>query len=121
MGYSSPAGLPPSAAWSLSRIAFEAGRGSRKVSVTSCCAAHTNPNSRRSAPSSSRNELALKAKICAVSPYLLLLRSEPKFSAKVRDIDFSEFRTLDAVDLPPVIVGNSIRLASGVELGDALG
>jgi hypothetical protein len=63
----------------------------------------TNPNSRRSAPSSSRNELALKAKICAVSPYLLLLRSEPKFSAKVRDIDFSEFRTLDAVDLPPAV------------------
>jgi hypothetical protein len=46
------------------------------------------------------NELALKAKICAVSPYLLLLGSEPRFSAKVRDIDFSEFRTLDAVDLP---------------------
>lgn len=46
------------------------------------------------------NELALKAKICAVSQYLLLLGSEPKFSDKVREIDFSEFRTLDAVDLP---------------------
>jgi len=49
------------------------------------------------------NELALKARICAVSPYLLLLGSEPRFSAKVRDIDFSEFRTLDAVDLPAVV------------------
>lgn len=49
------------------------------------------------------NELALKGKICAVSPYLLLLGSEPRFSAKVRDIDFSEFRTLDAVDLPAAV------------------
>lgn len=46
------------------------------------------------------NELALKAKICAVSPYLLLLNSDPKFSTTARDIDFSELRTLDAVDLP---------------------
>lgn len=49
------------------------------------------------------NELALKAKICAVSPYLLLLGSEPRFSVKVRDINFSEFRTLDAVDLPAAV------------------
>lgn len=46
------------------------------------------------------NELALKAKICAVSPFLLLVNSNPKFSTTARDIDFSEFRTLDAVDLP---------------------
>ncbi|UGY02478.1 hypothetical protein [Bradyrhizobium quebecense] len=46
------------------------------------------------------NELALKAKICAVSPYLLLLNSNPKFSAVPGDIDFSELRTIDASDLP---------------------
>lgn len=46
------------------------------------------------------NELALKAKICAVSPYLLLLNSDPKFSTKAHDIEFSELRTIDAVDLP---------------------
>lgn len=49
------------------------------------------------------NELALKAKICAVSPFLLLLNSDPKFSTVGRDIDFSELRTLDAVDLPAAV------------------
>ncbi|MGJ4952480.1 hypothetical protein [Bradyrhizobium sp. HKCCYLS20291] len=49
------------------------------------------------------NELALKAMICAASPYMLLLGSEPRFSAKLRDIDFSEFRALDAVDLPAAV------------------
>ena len=49
------------------------------------------------------NELALKAKICAVSPYLLLLNSAPKFSTTARDMDFSELRTLDAVDLPAAV------------------
>jgi hypothetical protein len=41
VGYSSPACLPPSVTWRFSRIAFEAGRGGRKVSVTSCCSAHS--------------------------------------------------------------------------------
>ncbi|MER9694875.1 hypothetical protein NKJ16_23450 [Mesorhizobium sp. M0179] len=46
------------------------------------------------------NEIALKAMICRVSPFLLLLKSDPKFSIQNGDVDFSEFRTLDAVDLP---------------------
>ncbi|NVO12906.1 MAG: hypothetical protein HXX10_02610 [Rhodoplanes sp.] len=46
------------------------------------------------------NELALKARICAVSPYLLLLNSTPKLSTVPGDIDFSELRTIDASDLP---------------------
>jgi hypothetical protein len=46
------------------------------------------------------NELALKAKICAVSPFLLLVGSGVKFGAKANDVDYSEFKTLDAVELP---------------------
>ena len=49
------------------------------------------------------NELALKARICSVSPYLLLIRSDPKFSSIPRDVDFAEYRTLDAVDLPAAV------------------
>jgi hypothetical protein len=48
-------------------------------------------------------ELALKARICAVSPYLLLLDSGMKLSASPKQIDFSELRTLDAVDLPGAV------------------
>lgn len=49
------------------------------------------------------NELALKARLCQVSPYLLLLNSEPNLSTKGGDIDFTAFRTLDAVDLPAAV------------------
>ena len=49
------------------------------------------------------NELALKARLCQVSPYLLLLNSDAKFSTKGDDIDFTTFRTIDAVDLPAAI------------------
>jgi hypothetical protein len=49
------------------------------------------------------NELALKAKTCEVSPFLLLLGNPPKFSKSQSDIDFSDFRTLDAVDLPGAV------------------
>jgi len=52
------------------------------------------------------NELALKARICQVSPYLLILRSDTKFSNIPKDFDFAEFRTLDAVELPAAV--NSI-------------
>jgi len=45
------------------------------------------------------NELALKARVCEVSPYLLLVRSDLKFSQKAKDIDFSDLKTLDAIDL----------------------
>jgi hypothetical protein len=49
------------------------------------------------------NELELKARICGVSPYLLLSRNESKLSAKPKDVDFSEFKTIDAVDLPGAV------------------
>lgn len=52
------------------------------------------------------NELALKARICQVSPYLLILRTDTKFSTTPKDVDFAEFRTLDAVELPAAV--NSI-------------
>ncbi|UYW27706.1 hypothetical protein OKC48_04120 [Methylorubrum extorquens] len=47
-------------------------------------------------------EIALKARICAVSPFLLLLGSEVKSWAKPNG-DFTDFRTLDAVDLIRVV------------------
>ena len=46
------------------------------------------------------NEMALKARICAVSPYLLLLNTENKFSTLPKSVDFFSLRTLDAIDLP---------------------
>lgn len=49
------------------------------------------------------NELALKARICAVSPYLLLLGNGSSFGKSSVDIDFSELRTIDAVDLPNAV------------------
>ena len=49
------------------------------------------------------NELALKAKICEVSPYLLLIRNDTKFRTKHKDVEFSEFKTLDAVELPSAV------------------
>ncbi len=49
------------------------------------------------------NELALRAKICSVSPYLLLINTENKFRASAEHTDFTELRTLDAVDLPSVV------------------
>lgn len=48
-------------------------------------------------------ELALKSRICAVSPYLLLLGNEPRFKASQKDFDYTEFRTIDAVDLPSAV------------------
>jgi hypothetical protein len=49
------------------------------------------------------NELALKAKICEISPFLLLLGSDGKFGKSGNDIDFSDLRTIDAVDLPGAV------------------
>ncbi|OYW34713.1 MAG: hypothetical protein B7Z41_01250 [Rhizobiales bacterium 12-66-7] len=48
-------------------------------------------------------ELALKARVCAISPFLLLLDTGIKLSANPKQIDFSELRTLDAVDLPGAV------------------
>jgi len=49
------------------------------------------------------NELALKAKLCKVSPFLLLLGGETKFKSSEKDIDFSSLRTLSAIDLVGVV------------------
>ncbi|WP_157059047.1 hypothetical protein [Loktanella sp. 5RATIMAR09] len=49
------------------------------------------------------NELALKSRVCEVSPYLLILGNEPKFKITQEDLDFTDFRTIDAVDLPAVV------------------
>jgi hypothetical protein len=49
------------------------------------------------------SELSLRAKICEVSPYLLLLNTENKFKHTVGKVDFTELRTVDAVDLPLVV------------------
>src|ERR1700741_1495595 len=50
-------------------------------------------------------EIALKAKICAVSPFLLLFGSDVRTWPK-SDADFTQFRTLDASDL--VKVANTV-------------
>jgi hypothetical protein len=49
------------------------------------------------------NELALKARIAAVSPYLLLVNNEMPFSSTSKPIEFASLRTLDAVDLPRAV------------------
>jgi hypothetical protein len=49
------------------------------------------------------NELALKSRIAAVSPYLLLLNNHLVFSAIGSDTEFASLRTLDAVDLPKAV------------------
>jgi hypothetical protein len=49
------------------------------------------------------NEIALKARIVGVSPYLLLLNNDVAFGAAGKDIEFSSLRTLDAVDLPRAV------------------
>lgn len=49
------------------------------------------------------NELALKARICEVSPFLLLCQNENRYSVRRKDLDFSDMRTIDAVDLPRAI------------------
>jgi hypothetical protein len=46
------------------------------------------------------NEMALKARIWAVSPYLLLLNADNKFSTMPKSVEFFSLRTLDAIDLP---------------------
>ena len=49
------------------------------------------------------SELALKARICEVSPFLLLLGNSSSFGESESDLDFSELRTIDAVDLPNAV------------------
>jgi hypothetical protein len=47
-------------------------------------------------------EISLKAKICSVSPFLLLLGSDVRTWPK-SDADFAQFRTIDASDLAKVV------------------
>lgn len=49
------------------------------------------------------NELALKARIAAVSPYLLLLNNDIPSKGNNAAIEFSGLRTLDATDLPKAV------------------
>lgn len=51
-------------------------------------------------------ELKLKSLICEVSPFLLIKEHDKKFRQEARDYDFSEFITVDAVQLPSFV--NSI-------------
>ena len=48
------------------------------------------------------NELFLRGKLCEVSPYLLLVNTNNSFS-RGREVDFTELRTVDAVDLPKIV------------------
>ena len=50
------------------------------------------------------NELALKSKICSVSPYLLLLGSDLKFKQSAQEIRFDDLPTLDAYILPNAVI-----------------
>ncbi|SLN19800.1 hypothetical protein PSM7751_00636 [Pseudooceanicola marinus] len=49
------------------------------------------------------SELAMKATLCEVSPYLLLLGHGDALKSGKTNIDFSDLRTIDAVDLPNAI------------------
>jgi hypothetical protein len=49
------------------------------------------------------SELRLKAIICDVSPYLLLINSQINLPNSKTSLDFSELRTIDAVDLPSAV------------------
>lgn len=60
------------------------------------------------------NEIALKARIVAVSPYLLLLNNDVSFKGAGKNIEFATLRTLDAVDLP-----KAVNLLTGTGLSQA--
>lgn len=49
------------------------------------------------------NELALKARLCAVSPYLLLLENPIPLSAEPKPLDFFDLRTIDAQRLTQAV------------------
>lgn len=51
-------------------------------------------------------ELKLKSIVCEISPFLLIKEQDKKFKQEARDYDFSEFLTVDAVQLPSFV--NSI-------------
>lgn len=41
--------------------------------------------------------------MAAVSPYLLLLKADSRFSLTIKDVDFSTLKTLDATELPGAV------------------
>ena len=59
------------------------------------------------------NELALKGRICEISPFLLILDSDLPLSALPKDIDFADLRTMDAVDLPKAVNSLCAKPISG--------
>ena len=48
-------------------------------------------------------EIAMKAKVAEISPYLLLAGGDFNFSKSKDVVDFSDFRTISAVDLPSAL------------------
>lgn len=64
------------------------------------------------------NELALKARIAEVSPYLLLFRNDRKLSVRPESLDFSDLRTLDANDLPGAVNSFCFKTLSDTFLAD---
>ncbi|HQY44817.1 MAG TPA: hypothetical protein PK450_11640 [Paracoccaceae bacterium] len=52
---------------------------------------------------SQASEIKLRSMVCEVSPFLLLANSENKFKSGAGDVDFTELRTVDAVDLPALV------------------
>ncbi len=63
------------------------------------------------------SELALKARVAEISPYLLI-GGAPKLSSKPNDIDFADFRSLDAHDLPAAVNSFSRETLSDLFLQD---
>lgn len=49
-------------------------------------------------------EVRLKSLLCETNPFILLLKSDIKFKQTRDDIDFSDQKTLDAVDLPAAVL-----------------
>lgn len=48
-------------------------------------------------------EISMKSKLCAVSPFLLLLGQGASFKKVDGELDFSDLRTIDSVDLPGAV------------------
>lgn len=48
-------------------------------------------------------EIGLKVRICRVSPFILLIGPVNNFNKSHSEIDFTDFRTIDAADLPSMV------------------
>lgn len=49
------------------------------------------------------NELALKARLCSVSAFLLLIGADTRFKSSAKDLEFDDLPTLNAVELPGAV------------------